>query len=178
MAFRPTGAANSMTTYKLTPKALSAEAFAPFGQVVQCEGNTPIMINDGNTERYHNLVTTEVQSAEDKVIINIFRAQPRTLPMPIRMMERHPFGSQSFHPLSGEDYLVLVGDPVENLGPENLHLFLASKNQGVNYRRNTWHHPVLGLHKVCDFLVVDRLGDGHNCEEIYFNDDVQIEISF
>lgn len=167
-----------MATYKLTPKPLTAEAFAPFGEVVQCDGNKPIMINDGNTERFHNLVTTEVENpADDKVIINIFRAQPRALPMPIKMMERHPFGSQSFQPLSGEDYLVLVGDPVEDLTPENLHLFLATKDQGVNYRKNTWHHPVLGLYKVCDFLVVDRSGDGHNCEEIYFDYDVKIEIS-
>lgn len=167
-----------MATYKLTPKLLTAEAFKPFGDVVQCDGNTPMMINDGNTERYHNLVTTEVENkADDKVIINIFRAQPRTLPMAVHMMERHPFGSQSFQPLSGEDYLVLVGDPVEDLKPENLHLFLATKDQGVNYSKNTWHHPVLGLYKVCDFLVVDRSGDGHNCEEIYFGDDVKIEIS-
>lgn len=72
---------------------------------------------------------------------------------------------------------MLVGDPVEDLKPENLHLFLATKDQGVNYRKNTWHHPVLGLHKVCDFLVVDRLGEGHNCEEIYFGDNVNIEIT-
>lgn len=166
-----------MASYKLTPKPLTAEAFAPFGEVVQCDGNTPMMINDGNTERYHNLVSTEVENAEDKIIINIFRAQPRGLPMNISMMERHPFGSQSFQPLSGEEYLVLVGDPVENLKPENLHLFLATKEQGVNYRKNTWHHPVLGLHKICDFLVVDRLGDGHNCDEIYFGDNVNIEIT-
>ncbi|KZZ42714.1 ureidoglycolate hydrolase [Oleiphilus sp. HI0118] len=166
-----------MDRYTLTPKPLTAEAFAPFGDVVQCDGNTPMMINDGNTERYHNLVSTEVENADDKIIINIFRAQPRSLPMTICMMERHPKGSQSFQPLSGEEYLVLVGDPVEDLKPENLHLFLATKDQGVNYRKNTWHHPVLGLHKVCDFLVVDRLGEGHNCEEIYFGDNVNIEIT-
>lgn len=166
-----------MATYKLTPKPLTAEAFAPFGEVVQCEGNTPIMINDGNTERYHKLVSTEVEFDDDQVIINIFRAQPRAMPMNIRMMERHPKGSQSFHPLSGEAYLVLVGDPVEDLKPENLHLFLASKDQGVNYRKNTWHHPVLGLNKVCDFLVVDRMGEGNNCEEIHFSADDSIEIS-
>ncbi|KZY64904.1 hypothetical protein A3737_17710 [Oleiphilus sp. HI0065] len=72
---------------------------------------------------------------------------------------------------------MLVGDPVEDLKPENLHLFLATKDQGVNYRKNTWHHPVLGLHKVCDFLVVDRLGEGYNCEEIYFGDNINIEIT-
>jgi ureidoglycolate lyase len=167
-----------MTRFTLTPKPLTSDAFAPFGEIVQCAGNTPFMINDGNTERYDSLVKVELENpSEDTAVINIFRAQPRTLPLQIRMMERHPFGSQSFHPLSGEDYLVLVADAVEDLQPENLHLFLASKNQGVNYRKNTWHHPILALNKVCDFLIVDRKGAGHNCEEFFFSDDAEIRIS-
>jgi ureidoglycolate lyase len=36
---------------------------------------------------------------------------------------------------------------------------------------------VLGLNKVCDFLVVDRKGEGNNCEEIHFSDEDNIEIS-
>ncbi|WP_174990570.1 ureidoglycolate lyase, partial [Pandoraea captiosa] len=29
-----------------------------------------------------------------------------------------------------------------------------------------WHHPLLALHEVSDFIVVDRGGDGHNCDEL------------
>ena len=178
-------------TFILKPQPLTAEAFAPFGEVVEAGTSTPIMINDGNTERYDSLVKVQTERPEDTAVINIFRAQPRmTKPllnrpgqregdkrsMLIKMMERHPRGSQSFHPLSGEPYLVLVADAVEELTPENLHLFLAQPNQGINYRMNTWHHPVLGLNKVCDFLVVDRKGEGNNCEEFYFNQDELIEI--
>ncbi|WP_170836170.1 ureidoglycolate lyase, partial [Pandoraea sp. ISTKB] len=28
-----------------------------------------------------------------------------------------------------------------------------------------WHHPLLALHEVSDFVVVDRGGEGHNCDE-------------
>ena len=168
-----------MTTYKLTPKPLTKEAFAPFGDVVESgevSKDNLIMINGGNTERYDTLAKVQLSSPEDTAVINIFRAQPRQMPMNIEMMERHPRGSQSFHPVSGEDYLVLVADPVEYLKPENLHLFLAKSTQGINYHMNTWHHPVLGLNRVCDFLVVDRKGEGNNCEEFFFEKDVTITI--
>jgi ureidoglycolate lyase len=176
-----------MTTYKLTPKPLTKEAFAPFGDVIDIDSEAGevskdnlIMINGGNTERYDTLAKVQLSSPEDTAVINIFRAQPRQMPMNIEMMERHPRGSQSFHPVSGENYLVLVADSVEDLKPENLHLFLAKSTQGINYHMNTWHHPVLslggGLNKVCDFLVVDRKGEGNNCEEFFFEKDVTITI--
>lgn len=168
-----------MSTYQLTPKPLTKEAFAAFGDVVEAgdvSKDSLIMINDGNTERYDSLVKVELETPADTAVINIFRAQPRQLPMKIEMMERHPRGSQSFQPLSGEDYLVLVADPVEELTPEHLHLFLAKGTQGINYHMNTWHHPVLGLHKVCDFLVVDRKGAGNNCEEFFFDKNLDITI--
>lgn len=173
-------------TFILKPEPLTTEAFAPFGDVVEAGATTAIMINGGNTERYDSLARVRVENSDDHAVINIFRAQPRMTQygqratdkrtMQVEMMERHPFGSQSFQPLSGEPYLVLVADALEDLKPENLHLFLARADQGINYHKNTWHHPVLGLNKVCDFLVVDRKGSGNNCEEFYFDQDQRIEI--
>ena len=161
----------------LRPKPLSQEAFAPFGDVIEAGMSEPVMINAGNTERYHALSEVELSSAEDRAILSIFRAQARTLPMPITMMERHPLGSQSFQPLGAEDYLVLVGEAVEDLRAEHLHLFLAKANQGVNYHRNTWHHPVLALNDTSDFLVVDRSGSGNNCEEISLQQPIEIRLN-
>ncbi len=178
-----------MEKYQLKPVALTAQAFAPFGDVIEVtgqaragvSGHMPIIINDGNTERYDSLGHVQLDNVTDTAVFNIFRAQPRaistTKAMRIEIMERHPLGSQSFHPLSGEDYLVLVGDAEETLLPQHLHLFLASGTQGINYHKNTWHHPILGLNKVCDFLVVDRKGSGNNCEEFYFDKRTHIEIS-
>jgi ureidoglycolate lyase len=36
----------------------------------------------------------------------------------------------------------------------------------VNYAKGVWHHPLIALHKVSDFIVMDRIGHGHNCDEI------------
>ena len=49
---------------------------------------------------------------------------------------------------------------------EDLQVFLARGDQGVHYATGVWHHPLLALEAVCDFLVVDRSGPGHNCDEV------------
>lgn len=46
-----------------------------------------------------------------------------------------------------------------------LDAFIARGDQGVNYAAGTWHHPLLAMNAVSDFLVVDRGGEGHNCDE-------------
>lgn len=165
-----------MTVTVLTPEPLTAKNFAPFGDVIDVAGHTPIMINNGNTKRFDSLAHVECFGEETRAVINIFRAQPRTMPMRIRMIEKHPYGSQSFHPLSGQPYLVLVADAVAAPQPEHLHLFLAQANQGINYHANTWHHPVLALNEISDFLVVDRKGKEPNCDEFFFDESLNIEI--
>jgi ureidoglycolate lyase len=167
----------------LQPEPLTAESFSPFGELVSARGK-PVMINNGTTERYHNLaqVTVGAEPQSGQGIISIFRAQPRTLPMSIGMMERHPLGSQAFLPSSDEPYLVLVclshivnGDEVPD--PSSFKLFLASGEEGVNYKANCWHHPLLALNRVCDFWIVDRVGPGNNLEEFFFPDDWNIRIN-
>lgn len=162
----------------LTPEPLTPEAFAPFGELVSVRGK-PVMINNGTTERYHNLaqVTVGSEAQSGQSIISIFRAQPRTLPMPVSMMERHPLGSQAFLPASDEPYLVLVclGDDAPD--PASFKLFLATGEEGVNYKANCWHHPLLALNRVCDFWIVDRVGPGNNLEEFFFPDDWNIRIN-
>jgi len=44
--------------------------------------------------------------------------------------------------------------------------FSTTGQQGVNYARNTWHHPLLVLTDASPFLVVDRGGPGDNLEEV------------
>lgn len=162
---------------KLQPETLTADAFAPFGSVVEAGIQTPMMINGGNTERFHALARVQLGREDDEAIISIFRGQPRQLPMRIEMLERHPLGSQHFQPLGDSPYLVLVAAGDSQPRPDELRLFLAEPHQGVQYHRNTWHHPLLALDQPCDFLVVDRDGEGENCEEIWFPDEYEITLS-
>jgi ureidoglycolate lyase len=148
---------------------LTAAAFAPYGQVIEADPDTMRLINSGTTERYHALGRVEALGTEAAAVINIFRGQARRLPYKVDMMERHPYGSQSFHPLSGRPWLVVVADD-EGGRPGTPHVFLARGDQGVNYRANTWHHPLMALGETSDFLVVDRLGREHNLEEYFYHE--------
>jgi ureidoglycolate lyase len=99
------------------------------------------------------------------VILSIFRATRWPQPVEVRMMERHPLGTQAFFPLSPDDWLVVVAAG-ERPGADDLRLFRARGDQGVQYARGVWHHPLLVLAERQDFLVVDRRGPGENLEEI------------
>lgn len=80
------------------------------------------------------------------------------------MMERHPLGSQAFLPLDDRTYLVVVA-PAGELDESKIRAFVTKGWQGVNYAKGVWHHPLLALDKVSDFIVVDRGGEGRNLNE-------------
>ena len=158
-----------MTTVPLSVRALSKEAFAPFGDVVETEGAELRMINQGSTERFHDLATIDVSDGGGSAIVSLFRGQPFAPPITISMMERHPLGSQLFFPVSQRPFLAVVAPDANGLPGEPV-AFLCPPGTGVNYAKNTWHHPLLSLEAVSDFIVVDREGPGDNLEErIYGN---------
>lgn len=155
-----------MTPRLLPPEALTPEAFAPFGDVIEVsDAARHFPINGGNTERYHDLARID-PGPEGQVIVSIFRGLPRELPFRVEMMERHPLGSQAFVPLSGEPYLVVVALAGVAPAAGDLRLFVAQAGQGVNYARGVWHHPLLALNTISDFLVIDRSGSAPNCDEV------------
>ncbi|MFB9947805.1 ureidoglycolate lyase [Rhizobium puerariae] len=147
---------------------LTKAAFAPFGDVIEADPSTRRLINGGTTERYHALAKPVVIGETAPLIFNIFRGQPRQFPYAVAMMERHPFASQSFTPLSGRPFLLAVADD-EGGRPGRPRVFLASPQQGVNYFPNVWHHPLMALGAVSDFLVVDRENPPENYEEFFFD---------
>jgi ureidoglycolate lyase len=83
------------------------------------------------------------------------------------MVERHPFGTQAFMPLSPQPFLVVVCHDGEE-GPDIPRAFVTRPGQGVSYPRNRWHAVLTPIGKQQDFLVVDRAGEGTNVEEFHF----------
>jgi ureidoglycolate lyase len=102
-----------------------------------------------------------------RALINIFAPRPHALPYAVRLVERHPLGSQAFMPLSRDPFVVFACED-ENGKPVRPRAFLTDGLQGVNYRANTWHAPLIALAQGAEFLVVDRGGDGLNLEEYTF----------
>ena len=154
----------SGTDRTLFARPLTKEAFAPFGDVIETDGAAHFAINGGTTTRFHDLAHVDVATEGGRPLISIFRGQPFAFPVEIRMMERHPLGSQAFVPLQPVPFLIVVA-PDRDGQPGEPQAFLAAPGQGVNYARNVWHHPLVSLSQTSDFVVVDRGGEQPNLEE-------------
>lgn len=152
-----------MRTLALLP--LSPEAFAPFGSVIDpdvpCER---FAINEGRTQRHHAIAEIDCGEGDGRTGLSIFRAEPVESGFTLHGLERHPLGSQSFINTSGNAFAIVVAPPGD-LDEAQICGFLASANQSISYHRGTWHHYLLALGSRSDFVVVDRIGPGHNCDE-------------
>ncbi|MGB6117174.1 MAG: ureidoglycolate lyase [Mesorhizobium sp.] len=158
-----------MDTRTIIAQPLTRESFAPFGQVLDAgDWANHYPINNGKCERFHDLATAEASGTDARVVMSIFRGQPYDMPLTLRLVERHPFGSQAFMPLSPRPFLVIVAHDTPS-GPGHPHAFLTAPGQGVNYPRNLWHGVLTPIGEPQDFLVVDRAGSERNVEEFTFS---------
>ena len=146
---------------QIRTEPLTAEAFAPFGEVLEATGPFRL-INAGLCQRHHDRATIDV--GDTRAGISIFKAEPRALPYTFDLIERHPEGSQAFLPMTEHPFLVIVGT-----GPEAApRAFLTNGAQGINLYRGTWHGVLTPLHAPGLFAVVDRIGSTPNLEEHRF----------
>jgi ureidoglycolate lyase len=152
---------------KIIARALTREAFAPFGDVIDkpsYSDRSPI--NGGRARRLPPMAEAIARGEGGRVSISLVEADPYTVPLQLNLVERHPLGSQAFIPLSPDPFIVIVC-PDENNRPGMPQAFLTTSGQGVNYRVNVWHGVLTPL-VAQDFLVVDRVGEGANLEEWRF----------
>ena len=155
----------------LTIEPLEQASFARFGDVIdtqRSDGQT-YPINDGYTRRHHGLSAIVAQGAGP--ILSVFVTQSFGFPLQIRMLERHPRGSQAFIPIGStamHDFLVVVAEGEPSPDPATLRVFRASGGQGVNVHAGVWHHPNIVLEGSQSFLVVDREQPSSNLEEYTF----------
>lgn len=147
---------------------LNAKSFEGFGSVVEREGAMKLEFNDGAAHRYHDLATIEALGEKGRPIISIASSEPKPLPLELFKVERHPLGSQAFIPLSDTPFLIVVAKD-NNGTPDKPQAFISNGRQGINYNANTWHGVLTPLEKRSEFLVVDREGEGNNCEEFMYD---------
>lgn len=149
----------------IVAQPLTAAAFAPFGEVLEATGEPDRLINRGLCGRWHD--RARLDFADARAGISLFRAEPRTLPCLLEMVERHPDGSQAFLPMTPDPFLVIVA-PNDGGRPGTPLAFVTAPGQGVNYARGTWHGVLTPLAPPGLFAVVDRIGPGANLQEHWF----------
>lgn len=157
---------------KLDPRPLTKEDFAPFGDVVELSGEPDKLINQGMCGRHHDLATLDF--FEGAAGISLFNAKARQFPHIVDMVERHPDGSQAFIPISGVPMLVVVADDY-NGTPINPQAFISQPGQSINLHRGIWHGVLAPIKKPGQYIVVDRIGDGPNLEEHWFDQQYEVE---
>ncbi|WP_289041038.1 ureidoglycolate lyase [uncultured Aliiroseovarius sp.] len=156
----------------LAAQPLTAADFAPFGEVIEVSGAPDKIINQGMCGRHHDLATLDF--ADGRAGISLFDAKARTFPYEVDMVERHPDGSQAFIPVSGVPMLVVVAEDQDG-APVNLKAFMTKPGQAINLHRGVWHGVLAPIEKPGQFIVVDRIGDGPNLQEHWFDDPYVVE---
>jgi ureidoglycolate lyase len=85
----------------------------------------------------------------------VTRAPVAHLPLEVTSLERHEFSSQTFVTIDASRWLIVVCPHAAAGGPDaaKAAAFIASGNQGVTYRANTWHHSLTVLDRPARFAV-------------------------
>lgn len=156
---------------KLTP-----HSFERFGAVIEAgDARQATVINSGTCLKFANLALPDCTQNGGSAAVHIYRATPLAQPLILAGFERHTRGSQAFFPLNGRPYLVAVA-PAGEFEPNEVRVFLAEGNQGVQYAPGTWHHFCLALEAESEFLVIDRLSATPDCDEVHLPIDQQFKI--
>jgi len=95
---KPPQPAHAGLTHSATvrPQSLTAEAFAPYGQVLQLDAAGQRAINRGTSSRLDLPADLDLHGANGQAVLAVFHAQAQSPRTACQMLERHNWGSQSF----------------------------------------------------------------------------------
>ncbi len=162
----------------LTPRPLTAQLFAPFGEVIETVASTETAMNAGRFQRFDELATVVATPAPNvNPQIGIVRcASPTPLPYEFDMVERHPQSSQAFVPLTQFRFVIVVGAANQDVEARSLLAFVTNGQQGINYHPGTWHLPLIAFERGQEFLVIDFPAIDNNCDEFRFANAITLEL--
>lgn len=133
-------------TRRLALEPISPAAFAPFGAVLADREDVPGRPANFGTavrrDRVLDLVTHRPDAALD---VATFACAPRSLPLEIALVEKHPASTQLFVPMHAGRYVVVVAPGEGAPRMSEARAFLVEGPVGVAYAPGTWHYPMLVL---------------------------------
>ncbi|KAI2640122.1 ureidoglycolate hydrolase [Xylaria nigripes] len=194
------------TPITLTAAPLTSDAFTPFGTVIAnprpdsrpsntspdviARGALPcgaVSTNQGTAIQYKTIAPLQdlyasapsARAASARMTMFVCGARDGA-DVGIRILERHPFTSQTFIPLTADKskrYLVVVAPGGHRPDVGRLRAFCASGDQAVMYAAGTWHAPMIALGRddaTVDFVVVQFANDVpvEDCEEVELGEGV------
>ncbi len=143
----------------IRPGKLTAETFAPFGEVIQPPAGARRVSFDGalSSRRPTARPSLSIVTVEEKGM----------LPLEVRRMERHAFSSQTFLPLGQTSFLIVVAPHSADGRPDTARAraILAEGGIGVTYVADVWHHPLTVLAPPARFAIWMWLDGGPGDEE-------------
>ena len=149
-----------------------AERFSEFFDVIEFGDLTGTPINQGLCTRYSDLARLDFDG-DGRAGVSLFQAELRTTPLRLELVERHPFGSQTFIPMSRSSMLVVVG-PDNGGRPGRPRACIIGQGRAVNILRNVWHGVLTPLSGTGLYTVVDWIGDKQNLVEYRFDTPLQV----
>lgn len=147
---------------RLALQPITPDDFSAFGTVVTSRGRSGRAINAGTSQRF-DLPDPDLLADDGRPALAVFRARAAAFPLTVRALERHRLGSQTFVPLAGIPFAVVVALGEERPDPPTLRAFRVDGTLGVTFARGVWHHPLLAL-AAGEFLVLERRGGEPDCE--------------
>ena len=149
----------------LQAQPITREAFMPYGWLIDA---SPIdgsqidhsitgrhLINGGTSQRLDGQSELDLTADGGKPCLAVFKASARNPAGPWHELERHRLGTQTFIPLDGARYLVMVALGGDTPDPQTLAVFAASGHQAITLRAGVWHHGLLALQD-SSFVVIER----------------------
>jgi len=152
-----------MSERRIRPVPLTAERFAPYGDVIEASRAATTGMNEARFERFDDLCHLDAGGGRLAVSVVCARV-PSALPYRVDFVERHPLGTQAFVPLSPCRMIVMVAPAGESVEADELVAFESNGRQGINYHRGVWHMPLIAFDAEQRFLLLDRAAGEPNCD--------------
>ncbi|GJJ76362.1 ureidoglycolate lyase [Entomortierella parvispora] len=191
----------------LLAEPITSEAFAPWGQVIAIPNNdsNSILINQGTAQKFSNVgefvnwrsyaaenhsalpdrSNPAIPAAKANIAVLHCNSPLTTSKIDVKMLERHPHSSQMFVPLGSDDnagYVVVVAMDNADGSPDatTLKVFTVKNCQGINYKPNVWHHPMVITGKPMTFLTITHESGvaKDDCEVHWFNKEIDKDKDF
>lgn len=153
---------------QLAARPLTAEAFAPYGEVLAA----PTDIG-----RHYYGPGIENRRPQARLDFSLSTIAPGHLPLKLKLFERHAFSAQVFMPVDVARYLVTVCPDNGQGRPDTGRVisFVVSANVGVMYAAGTWHHPMVALDRPGRFsIVMWACGDAGDEELIPLDREIEV----